>query len=103
MWLQKTSFFLVITCLGLQPATGDVDETIQDLSDQISLMQVQRSTTTANPPFSYYKDKGMYESDVKMYFHGDSEMHMLRDSMSVFDNNMFATCWITIGLLEAHK
>ncbi|KAJ8320068.1 hypothetical protein KUTeg_001655 [Tegillarca granosa] len=64
---------------------------------------VQRSTTTANPPFSYYKDKGMYESDVKMYFHGDSEMHLLRESMSVFDNNMFATCWITIGLLESHR
>jgi hypothetical protein len=35
-------------------------------------------------------------------FANDPNLEMLRDSLSVYDNNMFATAWITIALLEAH-
>nr|KAG5710699.1 hypothetical protein BaRGS_035101 [Batillaria attramentaria] len=44
----------------------------------------------------------MYPSDVKINFAGRPELAEFRDVLGVFDNNMFATAWITICLLEAY-
>lgn len=81
---------------------ADFGATIGNLSLRIQQAQVKK-TTESRPPLFWHKEKGLYESDVKLYFHGDYEMYNLRREFGIFDNNMFATAWITIGLLEAYR
>ncbi|KAK3098312.1 hypothetical protein FSP39_018295 [Pinctada imbricata] len=65
-------------------------------------MQVKRATKGL-PPLTFHQEKGLYESDVKLYFHGDFEMYLIRESFQIFDNNNFATAWITTALMEAYR
>ena len=81
---------------------ASIEVTIQRLFSQIAKMQVKK-TTEGIPPLTFHKDKGLYESDVKLYFHGDFEMYLLRESFQIFDNNNFATAWITAALIEANR
>ncbi|CAG2252670.1 unnamed protein product [Mytilus edulis] len=60
-------------------------------------------TMLPDPPLEWAKFKGNYESDVKLYFHGNSTMSALRYMFKVYDNNMFATAWITSCLVEAYR
>lgn len=54
------------------------------------------------PPLVWKKGKGLYGSDVRLNFHGSWEMAAIRNAFSVYDNNIFATSWITACLLESH-
>ncbi|XP_076462140.1 uncharacterized protein LOC143294648 [Babylonia areolata] len=77
------------------------EDLVKELSKRIQESQIQ----TDRPykfPMTWQQDKGMYPSDVKLNLAGEAQLTLLRDSISVFDNNMFATTWITICLLETH-
>ncbi|CAL1548907.1 unnamed protein product, partial [Lymnaea stagnalis] len=53
-------------------------------------------------PFKQWgRAKGVYRSGVKLNFHGPLDMAEARRLLDVFDNNMFATAWVTSTLLEA--
>ena len=79
----------------------DIQTVIESLSQKISENQVKRATKEF-PPLLWEKDKGVYDSYVKLNFHGSPQMAFMRDSFEIFDNNMFATAWITSCLLEAN-
>ncbi|XP_076463625.1 uncharacterized protein LOC143295856 isoform X2 [Babylonia areolata] len=77
------------------------EDVVKELSKRIQESQVQ----TDRPyrfPMTWQQDKGVYPSDVKLNLAGEPQLALVRDYMSVFDNNMFATTWITICLLETH-
>jgi len=79
-----------------------IEKTIHRLSTKLRDMQ-QKQTIPSNLPFTFAKDKGLYESDVKLYFHGSFEFYLIREIFSIFDNNMFASAWITSAILEAYQ
>ncbi|XP_033764341.1 LOW QUALITY PROTEIN: uncharacterized protein LOC117345375 [Pecten maximus] len=96
-------FVVLLGCIAvLNPVNGDVEATVTELFKRIKLMQVQR-TVPSIPPVFWGKFRGIYESDVRQYFHGNPDMSALRYEFEVFDNNMFATAWITSCLLEAYR
>ncbi|KAL8564292.1 hypothetical protein ACOMHN_050903 [Nucella lapillus] len=53
-------------------------------------------------PMTWQQDKGMYPSDIKLNLAGDPTLAFARDTASVFDNNMFASAWVTTCLLETY-
>ncbi|XP_056012965.1 uncharacterized protein LOC125647004 isoform X2 [Ostrea edulis] len=79
----------------------DISSTIKKLFVRVKQSQVQKSTK-GFPPFSWQKEKGLFESHVKLYFHGSFSEFILREGFEIFDNNNFATAWITTALLEIH-
>jgi hypothetical protein len=81
---------------------SDIDNVINQLFEDVGKLQVNE-TKTPKPPFQWAEQKGVYRSDIKLNFHGKPELAVMRDTFSVFDNNMFATAWITICLLESFK
>lgn len=89
-------------CLCVPPSENDISETVTKLFETVRGMQASKTMQPA-PPIEWGKFKGNYESDVKLYFHGNSTMSALRYMFKVFDNNMFATAWITSCLVEAHR
>ena len=62
-----------------------------------------KKETKFDPPFSYYKQPGVYPSDIRLNFNGFVEANLLRDGIAFFDDNAFVTLWTTIILLEAQK
>ncbi|KAK3104440.1 hypothetical protein FSP39_002073 [Pinctada imbricata] len=78
-----------------------IKDTVQKLFDKIRGMQATRDTV-AIPPLQWAKFRGVYESDVRLYFHGGPVESAMRYSFGVPDNNMFATAWVTSCLLEAY-
>ncbi|XP_061197673.1 uncharacterized protein LOC133205806 [Saccostrea echinata] len=95
---------LVSTLLfvGDVSAATNLTSTINALFHKLQNMQTTKYNP-AVPPLVWAKFPGVYESDVKMYFHGDPVDSTLRYSFGVFDNNMFATAWVTTCLLEAYN
>ncbi|KAK3776415.1 hypothetical protein RRG08_023768 [Elysia crispata] len=51
----------------------------------------------------WHEAQGVYRSEVKLNFHGGPAYSEFRKVFHVFDNNMFATAWVTTNLLEAYK
>ncbi|XP_076087214.1 uncharacterized protein LOC143057729 isoform X1 [Mytilus galloprovincialis] len=94
-------YFALISCFK-PPSTSDISETVHKLFETIRGMQATK-TMLPDPPLEWAKFKGNYESDVKLYFHGNSTMSALRYMFKVYDNNMFATAWITSCLVEAYR
>nr|KAG5712873.1 hypothetical protein BaRGS_007470 [Batillaria attramentaria] len=80
---------------------SDSKLTVQELFLELELMQVKFDHPFI-APMLWEEHKGMYPSYVRLNFVGKPEIAELRELISVFDNNMFATAWITICLLEAH-
>lgn len=78
---------------------GSINSVITKLSDRIFFDQNTRDSP-GHPPFSWSHNKGLYGSEVKLNFHGETEMALLREAFSIYDNNMFATAWITACLVE---
>ncbi|KAK7104725.1 hypothetical protein V1264_019392 [Littorina saxatilis] len=74
---------------------------VQELAKRLQESQVKHNKPYVLPMI-WQEDKGLYPSDVKLNFAGPPELAAMRDLVSVFDNNMFATAWITICVLEAH-
>lgn len=83
-------------------SASNLTTTINALFQKLQNMQTTKYNP-AVPPFVWTKFPGVYESDVKMYFHGAPVDSTLRYVFGVFDNNMFATAWVTTCLLEAYK
>ena len=78
-----------------------VRETVDHLSHEVEKLQNKR-TIPGTPPFSWHKAEGLYSSLVKLNFHGNWQLAEIRELFEVYDNNMFATAWITNCLLEAN-
>ena len=66
------------------------------------LSQVKKETKF-DPPFSYYKQLGVYPSNIRLNFNGFVGANLLRDAIAFFDDNAFVTLWTTIILLETQK
>ena len=49
------------------------------------------------------KQFGVYPCDIRMNFCCSSELTLLRDDITVFDNNAFVTLWVSSILLEAAR
>ena len=82
--------------------TEDVRSTVDALFDKVKSLQVKEDSPF-RPPLFWEKQKGMYESDVKFYFHGAEDLFLFREAFRVYDDNMFATAWITSCLLETFR
>ena len=65
-------------------------------------MQVTKGTKLL-PPFSYYKQVGVYPSYIRVNFNSLPESAVLRDAVAFFDDNAFVTLWTTIILLESQR
>lgn len=76
---------------------------VQLLFDKTKEAQVQADEDFVLPPLFWKKKKGIYGSEVKLNFHGEPAVALMREAFKVFDNNMFATAWITVSLIEAYK
>ena len=94
--------FVSILGAGSVSAATNLTATINGLFHKLQNMQTTKYNP-AVPPLVWAKFPGVYESDVKMYFHGAPVDSTLRYAFGVFDNNMFATAWVTACLLEAYK
>ncbi|OWF43412.1 uncharacterized protein LOC110459787 isoform X1 [Mizuhopecten yessoensis] len=94
---------LLVVCISLCVAVpavhGSINSVMSRLSDRIFLDQNTRDSP-GHPPFSWSHNKGLYGTEVKLNFHGEPEMAVLREAFSIYDNNMFATAWITACSLE---
>ncbi|KAK7505581.1 hypothetical protein BaRGS_00003326 [Batillaria attramentaria] len=84
-----------------KPSASDLKLTVEELFLKLDLLQVKRDHPFI-APMLWEEHKGMYPSYVRLNFVGKPEIAELRELISVFDNNMFATAWITICLLETH-
>ena len=95
--------FLLLVLFGMVVVEGrglqDIDTTVEALFRTVESLQVKKDRPF-EWPLIWEKHKGMYESDVKFYFHGAEDMFLFREAFKVYDDNMFATSWITICLLE---
>lgn len=76
--------------------------TVEALFKKVQSLQVKQDRPFI-PPLFWEKRRGMWESDVRFYFHGHEELFLLREAFSVYDDNMFATAWITSCLLESFR
>ncbi|XP_076465682.1 uncharacterized protein LOC143297295 [Babylonia areolata] len=74
---------------------------VRELFDMLELLQVKQDRPFIGPGL-WQEDRGIYPSYVRLNFVGSPPVAEMRNLMSVFDNNMFATAWITSALLEAH-
>ena len=101
VWLLSVS---VSGCLAVRSKKIDADirSTVEDLFKRVESLQIKKDTPF-RPPLFWEKHKGMYESDVKFYFHGHEDLFLLRETFKVYDDNMFATAWITSCLLETFR
>lgn len=81
---------------------SDIRGTVEALFRKVESLQVKRDVPFI-PPMFWEKHKGMWESDVKFYFHGHEDMFLLREAFAVYDDNMFGTAWITSCLLEGYR
>ena len=95
--ILSIAFFLIYMAHGM-----DIPSKVRALFYKVKHAQVTKSSQGV-PPFSWTKDKGLFESNVKLYFHGSFNEFILREVFKIFDNNNFATSWITIALLEVHE
>ena len=76
--------------------------TVESLFNLVQSKQAKQDRSFI-PPLFWEKHKGMWESDVRFYFHGHEELYLMREAFSVYDDNMFATAWITSCLLESFR
>ena len=92
---------LTTTCVPNVDVLSDINSVVKELYKKTAELQVKKSNKYI-PPEHWAKEKGVYASDVKINTHGAIEMTLVRHLGAVFDNNMFATSWITIALMEGY-
>ena len=103
------SIFLIVyalSILGNHDVTGydvkDIRSTVQSLFNKVESDQTKQDAPFI-PPLFWQKHRGMWESDVRFYFHGHEDLFLLREAFKVYDDNMFATAWITSCLIESFR
>ncbi|XP_071111910.1 uncharacterized protein [Haliotis cracherodii] len=100
-----------INCLfcvvGLVPCIATPSKRDLILGAEVALYDVRDlqvpKTKHAFPPFRWDEEQGMWPSDVKMNFHGNPDYALFRQIFGIFDNNMFATTYITTCVAEARR
>ncbi|KAH3781357.1 hypothetical protein DPMN_159184 [Dreissena polymorpha] len=80
----------------------DVKNTVNSLFKKVTSEQVKHDSQFV-PPVFWEKKRGMWESDVRFYFHGHEDLFLMREAFSIYDDNMFATAWIASCLLESFR
>ena len=93
---------LVCHCVNGNTNAKDFRSTVDALFEKVKSQQVQEDVPF-RPPLFWEKHKGMYESNVKYYFHGAEDLFIFREAFRVYGDNMFATAWITSCLLETFR
>ncbi|KAJ3446352.1 hypothetical protein M0812_08890 [Anaeramoeba flamelloides] len=78
---------------------GTVFET---LLEKITSLQQQKESKYFFP-FSWYKQKGLFESWIHLNMAGDELMKIIRDDVKFYDNNFFVTGWVVQILVETHR
>ncbi|KAL8575183.1 hypothetical protein ACOMHN_042493 [Nucella lapillus] len=74
---------------------------VRELFEVLEVAQVKADKPFIAPGL-WQEHKGMYPSYVRLNFVGHRQVSELRELISIFDNNMFATAWVTNVLLEGH-
>lgn len=101
--ITKLLASLVLFCaLTESKNVNDIRSTVNSLFKRVEALQVKEHVPF-RPPLFWEKHKGMYESDVKFYFHGPEDLFLFREAFRVYDDNMFGTAWITSCLLETFR
>jgi len=100
--LTLTVFTCIVTNVRTEPSYNDVKSTVTSLFNTVTSEQTKRDAPFI-PPLFWEKKRGMWESDVRFYFHGHEDLFLLREAFRIYDDNMFATAWITSCLLEAFR
>ena len=91
-----------VTLSGCLFAESPINETISVLFKTIQSLQ-ETTDSPYKPPFSWETQKGMYQNEVRLNFHGSEQYAIIRDKFKVPDTNLFAAAWVTSCLLEAYK
>lgn len=77
------------------------EELLKRLNDKIVSLLVTVEKPDYHPPTDWRRLKNLYPSWIHMYMHGNPMVTELRRRLQVYDNNAFATAWITVQLVEA--
>ncbi|WAR15160.1 hypothetical protein MAR_005265 [Mya arenaria] len=96
------SVMLSITRVNGTSTVRDIKSTVESLFNKVTSEQVKQDSPFI-PPLFWEKKRGTWESDVRFYFHGHEELFLMREAFRVYDDNMFATAWITSCLLESFR
>ncbi|CAF0987485.1 unnamed protein product [Rotaria sordida] len=99
--LHKMFYFILCICIYYTNAIPPIEQTMEKLIKLISDDQVLKPAEFKFPQWE--KKLGLYRSEVRLDFFGEPLQAELRKNkyIYVFDNNMFATGWISSVLLEA--
>jgi len=97
---------LVLVTLTLAAQGGHVKDSpytniINELFQKIGQEQAQETLPFVVGEQMYHK-KGVYASHIKQNFHGSFQMAEARRTLGCYDNNMFATAWVTSSLIESY-
>ncbi|KAL4426332.1 hypothetical protein ABPG74_011484 [Tetrahymena malaccensis] len=95
--------FVVATGIELEKQEP-IHKLIKQTYSNLQREQAKHDQEFKKFPTQFAKQKGLYSSDIKLNFMDSSNSffaHLLRESFSVYDNNMFVTNFVILGLLEA--
>ena len=98
--IQPIVLYLATGCHSLAaPSTND---TISKLFQSIQSLQ-QQEDSPYKPPFTWEKQKGMYQNEIRPNFHGSEKYALARDDLKIPDINLFIPVWVTSCLIEAYR
>ncbi|CAF1464669.1 unnamed protein product [Adineta ricciae] len=102
MLLHKTLFFVICLASCYSDATQPIDQVMEKLIKLISEEQILKPVKFKLPVWE--KQLGLYRSEIRLDFFGKPYEAELRKNkfIYVYDNNMFATGWISTVLLEVN-
>ncbi|UJR38379.1 hypothetical protein I4U23_031049 [Adineta vaga] len=102
MLLHKLLFLLICFNVYYTNATPPIEQVMEKLIKSISEEQILKPVKFNFPIWE--KQLGLYRSEIRIDFFGKPYEADLRKNkfIYVFDNNMFATGWISTVLLEAN-
>ncbi|CAF1410409.1 unnamed protein product [Adineta steineri] len=102
MLLHKIIYLFICICIYYTNAASPIDEVMDKLIKLISEEQILEPVKFRFPIWE--KQLGLYRSEIRLDFFGKPYEADLRKNkyIYVFDNNMFATGWISAVLLEAN-
>ncbi|GFN84616.1 hypothetical protein PoB_001112200, partial [Plakobranchus ocellatus] len=116
VWIPRTStsmlvivssaLLLISHAINASPAPlkfeTEADTLVQKLYAKTSSTQILKEIPYKEF-WQWHQVQGVYKSEVRLNFHGGLAFREFRETFNVFDNNMFATAWVTSNLLEAYK
>lgn len=104
MMLQRKHWFQSIVLLVFFYSGAIHSETnVETLVAKIQGLQEKTDRQFNMFPLVWQTQRGSYQNSVKLNFHGDLELYMMRDLFNVPDINMFTPAWVTACLIEAYE